>query len=113
MKVCAEPGCPELTNTTRCPAHMKQKRRAEDKRRPNARQRGYDARWQQTRAQYLQAFPICQWPDGCLNPATDVHHRDGHGPRGDRGHDFSNLQGLCHAHHSKVTAREQAAGWNR
>jgi 5-methylcytosine-specific restriction protein A len=111
-RVCAEPGCPTLTEQTRCERHRKAKRRQEDKRRPNARQRGYDERWQRTRAAYLATFPICQHPDGCLISATDVHHLDGQGPLGERGHDWSNLQGLCHAHHSKVTATEQKAGWN-
>ena len=111
MRVCAEPGCPTLTNATRCDGCRKAKRRAEDKRRPNARQRGYDTRWQRTRAAYLAAFPICQHPDGCLNPATDVDHIDGWGPNGPRGHDFGNLRGYCHSHHSERTARDQPGGW--
>lgn len=39
MKVCAEPGCPTLTKSTRCPAHT----RAKDKARGTRQERGYDA----------------------------------------------------------------------
>ena len=39
MKVCAEPGCPELTNTTRCTTHTREK----DKARGTRQERGYDA----------------------------------------------------------------------
>jgi 5-methylcytosine-specific restriction protein A len=113
VKVCAEPGCPTLTKQTRCERHRKAKRRQEDKRRPNARQRGYDERWQRTRAAFIATHPICQWPDGCLAPATDVHHLDGQGPNGDKGHDWANLQGLCHKHHSTTTARAQPGGFNQ
>ena len=111
MRVCAEPGCPALTEHTRCDTHRKAKRRAEDARRPNARQRGYDQKWNRTRRAYLAAFPICQWHEGCINPATDVHHLDGKGPRAAKGHDWMNLQALCHQHHSITTAREQPGGF--
>lgn len=112
MRVCAEPGCPEITTHTRCEAHRKAKRRAEDQRRPTARQRGYNAQWERTRRAYLAAFPICQDPDGCLAPAIDVDHIDGQGPLGERGHDWANLRGLCHPHHSKRTALDQPGGWH-
>jgi 5-methylcytosine-specific restriction protein A len=88
------------------------KHRAKDTR-PSARARGYDQRWEQTRASYLAAFPICQHKAGCLEPATQVHHLDGEGPKGERGHDWGNLQGLCHSHHSQLTATEQPGGFNR
>lgn len=112
MRTCLVHGCSTLTDTTRCTYHTKAKRRREDKRRPNARQRGYDAKWESTRYNYLAAFPICQWHGGCLLCATDVHHIDGKGPKGERGHDWSNLMGLCHAHHSQITSKEQKGGWH-
>lgn len=37
MRVCAEPGCPTLTTTTRCPTHTRQK----DKGRGSSTARGY------------------------------------------------------------------------
>jgi 5-methylcytosine-specific restriction protein A len=111
-RVCAEPGCPTLTEQTRCERHRKAKRRQEDKRRPNARQRGYDTQWSRFRAQFLRDHPICGWHQGCLAQATDVHHLDGQGPKGERGYDPSNCLQLCGPHHSMVTAREQRGGWN-
>jgi 5-methylcytosine-specific restriction enzyme A len=75
-----------------------------DAQRGTAAQRGYDGRWQRTRLRYLQAHPHCAscWQDGRVQAATDVHHitpkRDGGGD------DDSNLQALCHACHSRVTA---------
>lgn len=114
MKVCAEPGCPALIAAgTRCEHHRKSKRRQADQRRPNARARGYDQTWERTRANYLAAFPICQWHEGCLTPAVDVHHLDGQGPAGPHGHDWANLAGLCRSHHAQTTARQQPGGFNQ
>jgi 5-methylcytosine-specific restriction protein A len=112
VKVCSSPGCPTLTRTTYCRKHTRDKRRASDRRRPNARQRGYDSHWRKTRSDFLRTYPVCQHPEGCLAPATDVHHLDGQGPKGPQGHDWLNLQGLCHSHHSQATAREQPGGFN-
>lgn len=111
-QVCAEDGCPSLSESTRCPRHTKAKRRREDKRRPSARARGYDSRWERTAKAHRRAFPICQWPEGCLRRSEQTHHLDGNGPKGPRGHDWSNLQSLCAPHHAQVTATEQPGGWN-
>ena len=111
MRVCAEPGCPRLATDTRCEEHRKAKRRREDKRRPSSRQRGYDAQWERTRDEYRRRYPHCEEP-GCHEAATDVHHLDGLGPLGPRGHDWSNLVSLCHAHHSRITATEQPGGFH-
>ena len=80
--------------------------------RPSAYSRGYNARWKGTRADYLRYFPICQDHAGCIRDATQVHHLDGQGPRGTRGHDWGNLQGLCGYHHAAITAKEKPSGWN-
>lgn len=45
-RVCAEPGCPTLTTTTRCPTHTRQR----DRDRGTRQQRGYDAAHDQQRA---------------------------------------------------------------
>jgi len=107
LRVCAQPACPELVETGRCAAH----RRAADKRRGTAAQRGYDHRWSSTRADYLRLHPSCTQP-GCDAAATDVDHIDGLGPSGPRGHDPDNLRSYCHSHHSQRTARDQPGGWN-
>jgi 5-methylcytosine-specific restriction protein A len=109
LKVCNEPGCHELSTGSKCELHHKQQRKQTDSKRPNARARGYDNRWQRTRAAYLKAFPYCQSAEGCIRPAVDVHHIDGLGPSGPLGHSWGNLQGLCHSHHSKLTAQRQHA----
>jgi 5-methylcytosine-specific restriction protein A len=112
LKPCANRGCPTLTTATRCQRHTKEKRRREDKRRPNSKARGYNAKWERTRTRYLRNHPICEDTEGCITKATDVHHLDGLGPLGPKGHDHTNLQALCHSHHSRVTALEQKGGWN-
>jgi 5-methylcytosine-specific restriction protein A len=84
------------------------KHRAKDTR-PSARARGYDTDHEKDRREYLAAFPICQWPEGCLEPATDLDHRDGN----PRNRDWTNYVGYCHPHHSQRTARDQPGGWNR
>ena len=111
MRVCATPGCPTLTDSTRCEPCRRGKRRVEDRRRPNSRKRGYDKQWERTRAAFLRAHPTCQDRNGCILKATDVHHLDGQGPNGPRGHDWDNLRALCHPHHSRVTSREQPGGF--
>jgi hypothetical protein len=80
------------------------KHRAPDNR-PGPRRRGYGPDWERTRAIYLQQCPFCHFHN-CRQYATQVHHLDGQGPQGPRGHDFGNLQGLCHSHHSHITAKE-------
>lgn len=110
--ICLEPGCPKLAvRAGRCERHRLERRRADDRRRPTAQQRGYDVRWQRTRKTYLRLQPVCEL-DGCEEPATDVDHIDGLGPSGPRGHDLLNLRALCHPHHSQRTARDQPGGWN-
>jgi 5-methylcytosine-specific restriction protein A len=74
--------------------------------RPSAAARGYGKAWQATRRRFLLVEHFrCDIAD-CQQPATDVHHLDGLGPLGPLGHAASNLQALCHAHHSQITARE-------
>lgn len=110
--VCSTPGCP-LTpepGRERCPGHDARYRASVDSSRPSSRERGYDSRWEQTRAAYLEWQPTCERTD-CDEPATDVDHIDGLGPLGPRGHDFDNLRALCHPHHSQRTAHDQPGGW--
>lgn len=64
--------------------------------------------WQRLRRMILARDPICRDPEGCTQPSTDVDHRNGDAT--DNRED--NLWGLCHAHHSKKTAREQGGYGN-
>ena len=110
-RVCSQPGCGYVApQGGLCPECRREARRLEDRFRPSAAARGYDSRWRRTRARFLREHPYCAEPL-CFRPATDAHHRDGKGPNGPLGHDPSNLQALCHGHHSRVTAREQPGGW--
>lgn len=101
---CRTPSCPEIaTRRGLCVACT----RTTEKQRGSSTRRGYGATWRNIRARYLKAHPFCETP-GCHTPATDVHHLDGRGPRGNN--NTSNLQALCHSHHSSITARESALG---
>ena len=53
QRICAWPGCHELTSGTYCPAHEAQLPKRED-RRENASERGYDTQWKKFREIYLR-----------------------------------------------------------
>lgn len=72
--------------------------------RASAHKRGYDEEWEAIRAAKLAKDPFCE-EEGCDDLAIDVHHKI---PKRDGGTNHrSNLQSLCHSHHSKKT---QAGG---
>ena len=68
-RVCAEPRCPELTDSTRCPAHT----RARDKARGTRQQRGYGAAHEREakawRAKVARGELVLCWR--CGQPITD------------------------------------------
>ncbi len=107
--VCNVRGCtqPAPHGQSKCETHRLAQRKTQDARRPNARQRGYDTRWQRTRAAYLAAHPTCEC--GCGKRSTDVDHIDGLGPNGPLGHDPVNLMAMAHACHSRKTALHDGA----
>lgn len=83
--------------------------------RPSSHQRGYGATWRRLRLMMLARHPICADPFDVhaqqheVVPAVDVDHIL---PRSQGGRDEeSNLQGLCHACHSRKTALENNFGW--
>lgn len=110
LRVCAYPGCPELSKTRLCPTHTQDYNKTH---RPEARSRRiYDSkRWKAVRKQVLQRDGWRCQHAGCTRWATDVDHiiplRDL--PKGDP-YDMDNLQALCHEHHSMKTAEET---WRR
>lgn len=87
LKVCAEPSCPVLTKTTRCPEHT----RAKDRARGTRQERGYDTEHERLRAELLpQAYGrrciYCgerMWPHQHL----DLDHTD----------DRKGYRGIVHA----------------
>lgn len=75
-------------------------RKAEvDKRRPNARQRGYDTKWQKARTGFLQKHPNCAM---CGQPATVVDHIQRHAGDMHKFWDSKNWQSLCTHHHNST-----------
>ena len=85
-------------------------RHEREAKRPNARARGYDKRWEQTRARFLELFPTCR---GCGGKATEVDHLDGLGPNGPAGHDPGNLRSTARvplATHRPRPTRRLASG---
>lgn len=72
-------------------------------------ERGYNYRWQQARAAFLQAHPLCvmceQMTPPLVTPATVVDHIDRH--EGDTAvfWDQSRWQSLCAHHHSSTKQR--------
>lgn len=93
-KHCPRPGHAPFTARV-CPAC----RAASDARRPTARQRGYGAKWDKARREFLAANPQCS----CGAPATVVDHIIAH--KGDQRLFWSrsNWQPLCRACHGRKT----------
>lgn len=106
-RICGQPGCPMLAlpNESRCVTHQQERDRQSRQLYPTPAEQGYDLAWQKKRAAFLKHYPYCV---ECGAPATDVDHvipkRNG-GPDDD-----DNLQPLCHACHSRKTAREVGFG---
>lgn len=75
-----------------------------DDRRGTSAERGYDHRWTKVRLMVLRSRPLCEMchAAGRVTPATDVHHIIARRNGGDDSDE--NLQALCHACHSRITA---------
>ena len=109
---CTTLGCAGIVQAGRCSVCGPTGRGAQreyDQRRGSAAARGYDRRWQKIRLMHLRANPLCVMclAEGRTTLATDVDHIV---PRRQGGTDApSNLQSLCHSHHSQKTAGEGGA----
>lgn len=81
-------------------------RRRKDARK-HAAARGYDYRWQQFRTNYLAQHPLCGDCEerGTVTAATDIHHKEKLTNSLELQYELENLMPLCHACHSKRTAR--------
>lgn len=87
----------KIASGERCPCERKRKVEA-DARRPTARERGYDSKWDVERRTFLQANPLCE---RCSAQATVVDHIEPH--RGDKQLFWSrsNWQPLCRTCHDR------------
>ncbi|MGE3932371.1 MAG: HNH endonuclease [Rhodospirillaceae bacterium] len=101
-KPCRHPGCAALTHDRFCADHAAAAAQRFDQARGSAHRRGYGRRWRALRETILARDIVCRWP-GCTAPATEVDHIV---PKPAGTDDPANLQGLCKAHHSAKTARE-------
>lgn len=86
-------------------ARDRERKARHDQQRPSARQRGYDGKWQQARAEFLKAHPRCTM---CGQPSRVVDHITPH--RGDRKLFWqrSNWQALCTPCHSSRKQSQEA-----
>jgi 5-methylcytosine-specific restriction protein A len=79
-------------------------------RRPSARERGYNTRWQKARATYLRHNPLCVMcrKEGRVEPATVVDHIVPH--KGDTTLFWDtegNWQAICAPHHNRDKQRQE------
>jgi len=100
-RYCTEPGCKRFAyHGQRCGPCKAMREEVYERVRGSAAQRGYDAKWRAVRAYFLDHNPWCQG-SSCGAAATDMDHIV---PKSQGGtDDWSNLQGLCHACHSRKT----------
>ena len=104
---CAWRGCPAIVRESRyCDEHLAHVRKIQDAERGTAHERGYGARWRRVRAMYLRKHPLCVECQrlGFATPATDVDHVVSRRRGGTDAE--SNLQSLCHRHHSAKTMKQ-------
>lgn len=103
-RVCAVPGCPTITTSSKCDVHHTRKPNRSD---IPAAQRGYDARWQKIRRRYLAQHPRCI---DCGIKATLVDHIVPLQAGGT--HSDANLQPMCASCHARKTVRHDG-GYGR
>lgn len=113
LSPCPHPGCGKLTAGGACAAHRgqtdRERKRAFDRRRPTAAQRGYDSRWQKSSRGFLAKHPLCApcQRKGRVTLATLVDHVRPH--RGDKVlfWDRANWEPSCTPCHSSDKQREE------
>jgi 5-methylcytosine-specific restriction protein A len=96
---CRQPLCPVIVTSGWCPEHKPVPARGVryDKRRSSRR-------WQFQARAVIREQPVCA-VDGCTERSTDVDHIVAVEDGGDMWA-RSNLQGLCHSHHSSKSLAE-------
>lgn len=104
---CIERGCTKRTLGARCTLH----RRAKDRARGTAAERGYDAEWGRLSLSYRSEFPYCQLRGPhCHLVAVDIDHRV---PlRAGGRSEWSNCVSTCRPCHRRKTIEDEAR-WPR
>lgn len=101
------------TNQGYCDNHQ-DKIRKKDRERGTAHQRGYDARWEKERLEYLDEHPLCadHQKRGYIVVAIVVDHIIPH--KGDKKlfWDKDNWQPLCESCHNRKTQLEDRGSWS-
>ena len=109
-RICAYPGCCELTQERYCQQHKKDQVRKYDKQRGSSASRGYGYKWRQASKGYLSkekhALCVLCLKEGSVVKATEVDHIIPHRNDMKLFWDKNNWQGLCKKHHSIKTAKE-------
>lgn len=104
---CQQPGCPEVSDRSHCPAHRPPPRKAWKHRSgEGATKRGYDWAWRQLAKRLLRRHPVCQVCGDRLAVAVDHKVPLARGGTGE----VSNLQTVCKPCHELKTARESEEG---
>jgi 5-methylcytosine-specific restriction protein A len=111
LKVCARPGCPNVTASGRCADCTA----AADKARGSATQRGYNSRGHQAfRRAVLLRDPICVACHAAVSTVADHHpvSRRDLLSLGLNANDPERGRGVCKRCHDRSTAVAQPGGWN-
>jgi 5-methylcytosine-specific restriction protein A len=115
LKGCFYSGCPNLTDSTYCDVHKKQKRREYDAtRRPSYSQKNllYESpAWRRERKNFLINHPLCApcLAAGRVTQASEVDHIEPHKGNMSLFWDASNWQAICKPCHNRKTSQEKKA----
>jgi 5-methylcytosine-specific restriction enzyme A len=108
MRICATPGCPEVTEAPYCPVcEAKRPKRVDTRALPSAR--GYDHRWHRYSASYRSTHPLCRpcQLEGRRSRTQAVDHiRPVTGPNDPGFWDPTNHQPICRSCHAVKTQAE-------
>ena len=92
-----------------CIAHYQQARQAYEAHRPQYEKAVYSTSdWRRLRAVYLKRHPSCSV---CGTQATEVHHIVSLDDDPTLRLEWSNLLSLCKPCHSRITTKQNGAGW--
>lgn len=112
---CPRPRCVALITSADpyCPEHMKERRDAYNRKRPERHRFYGTAVWQRLRNRHIRRNPICVMCEAEGAPAIG-HVVDHIEPieHGGGKLDPDNLQTLCNAHHARKTAQDHKRGQN-